>query len=329
MSDFTSSFWSWYVIVLTLASIGYCAWLLWVTSRARAKPGQAPLPTAAGPGGKQVEITGHVWDGDLAEFNNPLPRWWMWLFWITIVYSIGYLIVYPGLGMFKGVADWSSTGEWTQETDATEARLRPMYEKFASLDPAAIAADPQARAMGERIFLNNCAPCHGSDAGGAPGFPNLRDNDWLYGGDPATIVASITNGRMGVMPSFGTALGADGVKDVAAYVRSLSKLPSDGLRAQLGKPLFEQNCAACHGMDGKGNPAVGAPNLTDAIWLYGSSEAIIAQGVTNGRHLGMDPERPPMPAFKNTLGQGPLGPARINLVAGYVWSLSNKAPAAK
>ena len=327
MSDFTSGFWNWYVIVLTFGSIGYCAWLLWVTSRARVKPGAAA--PAAGTGAGKAELMGHTWDGDLAEYNNPLPRWWMWLFWITIVFSLGYLVAYPGLGTFNGLLGWSSTGAWAQESDAAEAQLKPMYEKYASLDLPAIAADPQARAMGERLFLVTCAPCHGSDAGGATGFPNLRDNDWLYGGDPATIVASVTNGRMGVMPPFGTALGADKVKDVVAYVRSLSKLPSDGLRAQLGKPVFEQNCAACHGMDGKGNHALGAPNLTDPIWLYGSSEAVIAQGVTNGRHFGMNAEHPPMPAFKNTLGQGPLGPAKINLVAAYVWSLSNKAPAAK
>jgi cytochrome c oxidase cbb3-type subunit 3 len=329
MSDFTSGFWNWYVIVLTFGSIGYCAWLLWVTGRMRVKAGQAAPSDSSGSGGGNVELTGHTWDGDLAEYNNPLPRWWMWLFWITIVFALGYLVAYPGLGSFNGLLGWSSTGAWTQETDAADAQLKPMYEKFAGLELPAIAADPAARAMGERIFLVNCAPCHGSDAGGAPGFPNLRDNDWLYGGEPATILASVTNGRMGVMPAFGTALGADGVKNVVAYVRSLSKLPSDGLRAQLGKPLFDQNCAACHGPEGKGNQALGAPNLSDAIWLYGSSEAAIAQGVTNGRHLGMTAEHSPMPAFGKTLGQGPLGPAKINLVAGYVWSLSNKPPATK
>jgi cytochrome c oxidase cbb3-type subunit 3 len=325
MSDFTSGFWSWYVIVITLASIGYCAWLLWVTSRAKVKaPGAPALPTAAAAGGRQVELTGHTWDGDLAEFNNPLPRWWMWLFWITIVFSLGYLVAYPGLGSFNGVLGWTSTGAWTKETGDTEARLLPAYQKYAGMELPAIAADPQARGMGERIFLQNCAPCHGSDARGSTGFPNLTDADWLYGGDPATIVASITNGRMGVMPPLGPALGEEGVKNVVAYVRSLSGLPSDGLKAQLGKPLFAQNCAACHGADGKGNQALGAPNLTDQVWLYGSSEAAIANGVLNGRHVGMDAEHPPMPAFKTTIGQGPLGPARINLVAAYVWSLSNK-----
>jgi cytochrome c oxidase cbb3-type subunit 3 len=329
MSDFTSGFWSWFVIVATFGSIAYCAWLLLATGRVRVKAGDATASKAVGSGGGKVESTGHVWDGDLAELNNPLPRWWMWLFWITIVFSLGYMIAYPGLGSFRGMLGWSSTGAWTQDSDDNDARLTPLYEKYAQLDLPAVAADPQARAMGERIFLVTCAPCHGSDAGGAPGFPNLRDGDWLYGGDPATILASVRDGRMGVMPAFGTALGADNVKNVVAYVRSLSNLPSDRLRAQLGKPLFEQNCAACHGMGGKGTQALGAPNLTDAIWLYGSSEAAITQGINNGRHLGLSPEHSPMPAFKNTLGQGPLGPAKINLVAGYVWSLSNPPPAAK
>jgi cytochrome c oxidase cbb3-type subunit III len=329
MSDFTSGFWTWYVIVLTVGSIAYCAWLLWVTSRVRVKAGPAAASTTTDRRAGKVELMGHTWDGDLAELNNPLPRWWMWLFWITIVFALGYLIAYPGLGSFNGVLGWSSRDAWSQESDDTETRLKPMYEKYAGLELPAIAADPTARAMGERIFLVNCAPCHGSDAGGAPGFPNLRDSDWLYGGDPETIVASISNGRMGVMPAFGTALGADGVKNAVAYVRSLSKLPSDGLRAQLGRALFDENCAACHGRDGKGNHAMGAPNLTDAIWLYGSGEAAIAQTITHGRHLDTKPEHPPMPAFKKTLGQGPLGPAKINLVAGYVWSLSNDRVAGK
>ena len=327
MSDFTSGFWSWYVIVLTIGSIGYCAWLLWVTSRAKVKS-TAPMATAPGPGGKQVELMGHTWDGDLAEYNNPLPRWWMWLFWITIVFALGYLVAYPGLGSIRGALGWTSAGAWAKETADTERRLIPMYDKYATLDLPAIAADAQGRAMGERIFLNNCAPCHGSDARGSRGFPNLADNDWLYGGAPEQIVASITNGRMGVMPALGPSMGEDNVKNVVAYVRSLSGLAHDNLKAQLGKPVFEQNCAACHGMDGKGNQQVGAPNLTDQIWLYGSSEATMAEGINKGRHLGIAPEHTPMPSFKGTLGAGPLGPARINLVAAYVWSLSNK-PAAK
>jgi cytochrome c oxidase cbb3-type subunit 3 len=316
MSDFTSGFWNGWVIVITVGSIAYCAWLLLATSRIKAKG----APGAA----RQVETTGHTWDGDLAEYNNPLPRWWMWLFWITIVFSVVYLAVYPGLGNVPGVFGWSSAGQYAKENADAEAKLKPLYDKYLKMDLAAIAADPQGRAMGERIFLNNCAPCHGSAAVGSPGFPNLTDRDWLFGGEPAAIVTSITDGRMGVMPALGPALGADGVKNVVAYVRSLSGGAHDSLKAQLGKPLFEQNCAACHGVDGKGNPAVGAPNLTDQTWLYGSSEATIAEGINKGRHLDMPEGQTPMPSFKSV-----LGPARINLVAGYVWSLSNTPAAAK
>ena len=316
MSDFTSDFWNWWVIVITVGGLVYCAWLLMSTSRIKA----AGAPAA----GKQVETTGHTWDGDLAEYNNPLPRWWMWLFWITLLFSVVYLVVYPGLGKIAGVFGWTSAGQYAKETADADAKLKPLYDKYLTMELPAIAADAQGRAMGERIFLNNCAACHGSDARGAPGFPNLTDRDWLYGGDPATIVASVTDGRMGVMPPLGAALGADGVKNVVAYVRSLSGLAHDGLKAQLGKALFEQNCAACHGMDGKGNPAVGAPNLTDAIWLYDSSEATIADGINKGRHVNMPEGQTPMPSFKQA-----LGPARINLVAGYVWSLSNKPAAGK
>ncbi len=248
----------------------------------------------------------------------------MWLFWITIVYSLVYLVFYPGLGNFAGVLKWTSGGAYASETADADARLKPLYDKYLAMGLPAIAADPQGRAMGERIFLNNCAPCHGSDAGGGTGFPSLRDADWLYGGAPEQIVQSITNGRMGVMPALGATMGAEGVKDVAAYVRSLSGLSSDKLKAQLGKPIFEQTCAACHGADGKGNQLVGAPNLTDSVWLYGSSEATIAYGINNGRHLNVNPEHTPMPSFKSV-----LGPARINLVGAYVWSLSNKTPAGK
>jgi cytochrome c oxidase cbb3-type subunit 3 len=185
-----------------------------------------------------------------------------------------------------------------------------------------VAADPQGRAMGERLFLNNCAQCHGSDAGGAKGFPNLRDGDWLYGGEPATIVETITNGRMGVMPPQAAALGDEGVKNVVAYVRTLSGMTADPLRAQQGKEKFAQLCAACHGPEGKGTPALGAPNLTDGVWLYGSSEATITETVTKGRNMNVSEGTLAMPAFKDTLGKD-----RIHLVAAYVWSLSHKAAA--
>lgn len=309
MSDFTSGFWSLWVIVLTVGSIAFCAWLLLTTGRGIPRPSD----------GKGVDTTGHVWDGDLQEYNNPLPKWWSNLFWITIVFSVVYLVLYPGLGSFPGVLGWTSTGQYQRERADVEARLKPLYDRFASMTIEQIAADPEGRAMGERLFLNNCAQCHGSDAGGSRGFPNLRDGDWLYGGDPAKIVETVTGGRLGVMPPLGAALGEQGTKDVAAFVRSLSGLPHDPLRAQLGKPLFAQTCAACHGADGKGNQAVGAPNLTDATWLYGSSEATIIESIARGRNVDVSAGTLAMPSFKETLGE-----ARINLVAAYVWGLSHR-----
>jgi cytochrome c oxidase cbb3-type subunit 3 len=227
-------------------------------------------------------------------------------------------VLYPGLGNFAGVLGWSQTAQYDKERNDVEARVKPLYDKYLAMGVEQVAADAQGRAMGERIFLNNCAQCHGSDAGGAKGFPNLRDGDWLYGGEPAKIVETIESGRMGVMPPQAAALGEEGVRNVVAYVRSLSGLPSDALKAQLGRDQFAQACSACHGADGKGNPAVGAPNLTDKIWLHGSSEAAIAETVTKGRNLNVSEGTLAMPSFKDV-----LGPAKIHLVAAYVWSLSN------
>jgi cytochrome c oxidase cbb3-type subunit III len=320
MSDFTSEFWNWWVILLTIGSIGYCAWLLWTMSKTKVQ--SAPAAGAEG-GAKKTELTGHTWDGDLAEYNNPLPQWWMWLFWITIVFSLVYLVLYPGLGKVPGVLGWTSASAYAKEAAELDAKTKPLYDKYLAMDLKAVAADPQARAMGERLFLNYCSQCHGSDARGGRGFPNLTDKDWLYGGDPEVIRESITNGRLGVMPPVGASLDAEKVKNVVAYVRSLSGLPNDSLKAQLGKETFMQICAACHGPEGKGTQALGAPNLTDQIWLYDSSEATIREGVMRGRHVGVDPEHKPMPAHKDS-----LGPGKIQILAAYVWGLSNN-PATK
>jgi cytochrome c oxidase cbb3-type subunit 3 len=307
MSDFTADGWGLYVAVATLLSIVACGVLLHVLGRMRVVRAKR---------GEQVETTGHVWDGDLAEYNNPLPRWWMWLFWITIVFALVYLVLYPGLGKSAGALGWTSTSEYSDEVRAFDAKIAPLYEKYRAMNIKAVAADPQARAMGERLFLNYCAQCHGSDAGGSKGFPSLRDNDWLYGGEPENIGDSIRNGRNGVMPPFGAVLGDEGVRNVVAYVRSLSGLPSDNVRAQLGKPVFAQTCAACHGADGKGNQQIGAPNLTDRIWLYGSTEAAITETVARGRGEASAVTR--MPAHKDRLDEG-----KVQLLAAYVWGLSN------
>ncbi len=300
MSQFTSGFWDFYIGILTLVSVIACGVLLWQ---------QSTRKEAKGAG----KTTGHVWDDDLGEYNNPLPRWWMWLFYITIVFSLAYLYLYPGLGSYKGSLGWTQAGQFEEEIAAAEKEFGPIFEKFAAQDVKALASDPAARAAGQKLFLNHCAQCHASDANGSKGFPNLTDNDWLYGGEPEVIKASITDGRAGVMPAFGAALGEQGTKDVAHYVMSLSGMTSDSLRRARGKEIFMQTCAACHGAQGKGNPALGAPNLTDETWLYGSGEPTIIDTVANGRNNQM-------PAHKTLLNA-----AKIHLLTGYVYGLSRTA----
>ena len=307
MSDFTSDFWAWYVGAITVISVLACAVLLYASTTAQVvKDGQP-------------DTTGHTWDEDLSEWNNPLPRWWMWMFYITIVFGLAYVVLYPGLGNYAGVLGWTSTGQFDDEQKQAAVQYGPMFDKYLQQDIVKVAADPEARAIGQRLFLNNCAQCHGSDAGGGKGFPNLRDNDWLYGGDPETIKASITNGRNGVMPPLGGAMGGDdGVKDVANYVLSLSGRRHDELRAARGKSKFSTICAACHGPDGKGNKALGSPNLTDDIWLYGGSESTIMETINKGRGANMVAAGvSTMPAHKDVLGE-----AKIHVLAAYVYSLS-------
>jgi len=302
MSDFVNGFWSVYVTLLTLVSVVGCGVFLWVQSKAKATALSAD----------QVKTMGHVWDGDLEEYNNPLPRWWSWLFYITVAFALGYLAVYPGLGSYQGAFGWSSRGEYDGEMKQAEAKYAPIFARFQQQDIQAVAADPEAKKMGERLFLTYCAQCHGSDARGARGFPNLADKDWLWGGEPEQIKTSILEGRQGVMPPHAQ-LGAETVKDLAHYVRSLSpdKLAHDAARAARGKEAFATvGCAGCHGPDAKGLQAMGAPNLTDSTWLYGSSEATIIETVGKGRSNKM-------PAHKAFLGE-----AKSHLLAAYVFGLS-------
>lgn len=310
MSDFTSEVWGIYIALITLVSIIACAVLLKALSTKRVAPGQ------------QVGTTGHTWDEDLTEWNHPLPRWWMWLFYITIVFSLIYLVLYPGLGSYAGYFGWSSQGQYQQERSKAAMTYNPIFDRFLKQDIKAVAADAEARQMGQRLFLTYCAQCHGSDAGGARGFPNLRDGDWLYGGDPETIKTSIANGRNGVMPPLGAVVGGDeGARDVAHYVLSLSGRTHDSLRAFRGKSKFDTVCAACHGADGKGNPALGAPNLTDNVWLYGGSENTIVETIMKGRRADAAAAAAgasAMPAHKDFLDTG-----KIHLLAAYVWGLSN------
>lgn len=299
MSDFTHDAWSIYIAVITLVSIAACAVLLFsLSSRPTGEPGKAGT-------------TGHVWDEDLQEWNNPLPRWWMWLFVITIVFSLGYLAVYPGLGSYAGYFNWSSRGQYEAERAQAAAQYGPLVDKFLKQDVKTVAADPEARGMGQRLFLTYCAQCHGSDAGGSRGFPSLRDNDWLYGGDPEAIRVSIAEGRNGMMPPMAAALGSDdAARDVMHYVFQLGGRAHDGLRAFRGKAKFDTVCAACHGVKGTGNPQVGAPNLTDDLWLHGASDTAILESITKGRSGAM-------PAHKGFLDEG-----KIHLLTAYVYGLS-------
>lgn len=232
------------------------------------------------------------------------------MFLISCIFGLVYLVLYPGLGSYPGILGYSTDGALMKSMTTANDELKPVYAKYVKMDIVQVAADPKAREMGQRLFLNSCAQCHGSDAGGAKGFPNLTDGDWLYGGSPENIKASIVNGRNGVMPPF-PQLDSKQIVDVANYVRSLSGLPTDDIKAARGAEVFKANCVACHGADAKGNIALGAPNLTDKTWLYGSSEATIVETVTKGR-MAM------MPAQDKV-----LSPEKIQLLTAYVWGLSN------
>jgi cytochrome c oxidase cbb3-type subunit 3 len=271
--------------------------------------------------------TGHEWDG-LRELNTPLPRWWLWLFYLTIVWAIGYWIVYPAWPLLtnstQGVLGYHTRTAIIEDLDALKRQRGPMMDKLTAASLADIVADPQlldfARAQGRVAFADNCAPCHGAGGGGAKGYPNLNDDDWLWGGKLADIEQTIRHGvrsgddkgRAGVMPAFGRdgILKPDQISTVADYVRSLSGLPVEqGANLEAGKKLFADNCAACHGDTGKGNREVGSANLTDKIWLYGSDKQTIVNGIVNGRG-GV------MPAWGERLDQ----PTLKSLVV-YVWSL--------
>ena len=297
MSDFFDSGWSVFIAVATVVGLVACLALLIIAARRRVMAGD--------------NTTGHVWDEDLRELNNPLPRWWMWLFVLTIVFSAGYLALYPGLGSAPGTLQWTSAAEHEQEQADARAAAAPLFAGFAATPVPALARNAQAMAIGERLFANNCATCHGADARGSKGFPNLTDRDWLWGGTPEKIAETITQGRQGAMPPIAAAVGSSqDVRNVAHYVLSLSGSAHNNIAAQLGRPKFAL-CAACHGPDGKGNQALGAPNLSDNIWLHGWGEDAIVAIVTKGKTNVM-------PAHGSR-----LTPEQIHLLTAYVWGLSN------
>ncbi|MDO9625648.1 MAG: cytochrome-c oxidase, cbb3-type subunit III [Pseudomonas sp.] len=323
-----TTFWSWYVTILSLGTIFALTWLIFGTRK-----GQRQETTE--------ETLGHSFDG-IEEYDNPLPKWWFMLFLATIVFALGYLALYPGLGNFKGLlpgyeyldnkaktpfatdiqvsdgmrnAGWTGVHQWEKEMARADAQYGPLFAKYAAMPIEQVAQDEQALKMGGRLFASNCSVCHGSDAKGAYGFPNLTDNDWLYGGEPETIKQTLLKGRQGMMPAQLAVIGEDGIRHVTGYVRSLSGLKNpDGIEVDLaaGQNIYAANCAVCHGADAKGQHSFGAPNLTDRIWLYGSSFAQIQQTLRHGRNGKM-------PAQEDFLGND-----KVHLLAAYVYSLSQQ-----
>lgn len=296
MADFTSSFWSVFISLVTIASIVVLIYFIWRLSTRR-----------SGDETGSPETMGHVWDEDLEEYNNPLPKWWLNLFYITLFWGVGYLIFYPGLGSFKGVLGWSQVSQYNAEVNAAEEDYGPLFAQYLQTDIEELAKDEEAIKVGERLFSAYCTTCHGSDARGARGFPNLRDNDWLYGGDPAQIVASITNGRSGVMPPWNESLNDKQIRTTARYVEHLAGRKVQASVVSEGKASYDVYCVACHGGDGKGNQQLGAPNLADKIWLHGGSTKKIIETIAHGRNGIM----PPHETF--------LGEAKIHLLAAYVY----------
>ncbi|MFV0276889.1 MAG: cytochrome-c oxidase, cbb3-type subunit III [Parahaliea sp.] len=295
-----TSFWSAWIIILTSITLIAMTWLL--------------LGNRKVDSSKEDVATGHSYDG-IEEYDNPLPAWWFYMFLITIIWSVGYLIVYPGMGNYAGLIGWTSVGEHDERVAVATKRHRAMYEAYMAKPIEEIANDPLVRRMGMRMFGNNCAQCHGADARGSYGFPNLTDDDWIYGGEAKAIETTIVNGRQAAMPGWESVIGDRGVEEATAYVMSLSGQQADAAMASAGEQHFNAYCVACHGPEGTGNPLLGAPNLVDNVWLYGGTAREISHSIRAGRN-GM------MPSFKEQ-----LGPEKIHILAAYVYGLRNSAQA--
>ena len=295
-----STFWHWYIIIITVGTLAATIWFLLWTSRLR-------VPSTKEEDGS--ETTGHVWDEDLRELNNPLPRWWLGLFWITIVFSIVYLVLYPGLGRYEGVLGWSQSAQYEQEMARARAAFEERFGHFDDLSLAELSTNEQAVEMGRNLYAHNCSTCHGSDARGAQGYPNLTDDHWIWGDSPAQIEHSVVQGRRAAMPGWGDALGEDGVTRTAVYVQKLAGKPVDETMAAAGQRNYMQFCVACHGPEGKGNPQLGAPNLTDGVYTYGGDPDSLRATIRNGRN-GVMPAQKPL-----------IGETRARLAAAYILSL--------
>jgi len=294
------AFWAWFVAAGTIAFVIWCVWLIsW-----SAKQGPQNL--------KDEDLVGHKWDGDLEEWNNPAPKWWLYLYFMTIAWAVGYMVVYPGIGSFEGLLGWSQQGQYEEEMQAAEARYEPIYARFAEMEFEALAQDPDARELGRSLFASYCTTCHGSDARGAPGFPNLTDDDWIHGNSEAAITTTIRQGRNSIMPNLSAALGGEtGIDNMVNYVRSLNGDIEADAAAMSAQPMFVALCSACHMADGSGNQLLGGVNLTDQTSLYGSSPDAIRTTIVQGR-TGV------MPPHGELLGE-----KRTKILAAYVYSLSN------
>ena len=297
-----STFWSLWVIVMTAITIVGVCWILFATRKivVKGKPKDGEVPK-----------TGHVYDG-IEEYDNPLPGWWFNLFIGTVVFTVIYLVLYPGLGNFPGVLGWTSDGQWQQQEKKAEDRFEAVYADLADQSIEELALNPKAFKIGRRLFGNNCAVCHGSDGGGSYGFPDLTDSDWLYGGTPEAIQASITHGRKGSMPGWLSVIGEDGINQVTEYLFKIAETDHDASLAGAGEQVYSAYCAACHGADATGNEALGAPNLRDDIWLYGRSPELIKTSIRSGRQGNM-------PAQAEQLQD-----SKIRLLSAYVFSLSHQ-----
>ena len=295
--DFVNDFWHFFIAGITIVSFIGVAWFLQSQTTRRLAPGE------------KAEVMEHAWDGDLQELNNPLPRWWLYLFWFLIAFSVLYLVLYPGLGKFQGAWNWSSAEQWKEEKSRVDAEFDKVLRPYLSQDVLTVAADPKAMESGRRLYLTYCSQCHGSDGQGSRDFPNLSDKEWLWGGDPDQVKQSITNGFQAVMPALGDAVGGEqGAREVAHYVLSLGGRPHDATLAAAGKEKYAA-CAGCHMEDGTGMAAAGYPNLTDEASRFGNTEEAIVESILKGRVGGM-----PAQAY--------LGEARTHLLAAYVLSLS-------
>ncbi len=303
MSDFVSDFWAWYVGLIVIASVIGCLWLM----------KSQDVPTEEG---KELD---HRWDETLVELDNPLPKWWKGLFYATIVFAVGYFLLYPGIGTYAGLLKWTSVGQHSAEMKQADERFGPVLAQYAATPIEELAQVAEAREMGKRLYLTYCSQCHGADAGGNVGFPNLRDEDWIWGGDAERIHETILIGRNAMMPAYGgqeaVVGGPEGAVEMSHYVMSLSGLEHDAVLAAKAAPKFQQACAVCHGADGGGNHIIGAANLTDRYWLYarGADTRAIQESIVETLVKGRAGK---MPAQEEALGE-----AKVHLLAAYVYGL--------